>query len=470
MILLPRLDENSNMPLYVQIYEYMKQEIVGQTISENTRLPSIRKMADLLAISTTPVELAYHQLIDEGYIISKPKSGYYVKNLPNTLYDNQVNLFDTANVKGYTPKQVYKYDFHLSKNDFNAFPFQTWRRLFNQVMRLENKDLLFYGDPQGEEGLRNEIAKYLYQYRGVQCSSDQVVIAADQYALLNFISQILREYSVNVAVENPGYILFRSTFKQQGFQISPIELEKGGISLQHLYDSKSRIVCVSPSHQYPRGMIMPVSKRLKLLEWAKQHDGYIIEDDYDGEFRYHGRPIPSLQGLLHDTNVIYLGGFSQVLAPAMCINYMVLPKKLVSTFHLVQQRLLFEQSSSPIHQKTLEVFMKEGYLARHIAKMRNIYRKKHDKAINSIQTHFGEKASVLGEDAGFHLLIKVHSTKKESELIDLAKHASINIASATFTWFQSPIEEQKEFILGFASMDIDDIEPGIKLLSEVWLK
>jgi GntR family transcriptional regulator/MocR family aminotransferase len=217
-------------------------------------------------------------------------------------------------------------------------------------------------------------------------------------------------------------------------------------------------------------MIMPISKRLQLLEWARAVNGFIIEDDYDGEFRYHGRPVPSLQGLLPNTNVIYLGGFSQVLAPALCINYMVLPERLLDSYRQLYDQLMFEQSSSPLLQKTLELFMERGYFAKHVRKMRNIYRKKHDALIASIQRHFQEKAVIIGKDAGFHILLQIDSPKSEEELIRLAKNAGIKISSASHTWFHPPKHQRKEFFIGFGGVEADKIEQGIKRLKEVWLE
>ncbi|MDP5275388.1 MocR-like pyridoxine biosynthesis transcription factor PdxR [Chengkuizengella axinellae] len=470
MLLVPRLDKVSKIPMYEQLYEYIKSEIISRHISENSRLPSIRQLADFLDISATTVELAYNQLLDEGFIKSKFKSGFFVQTLPETIGLGVTSSGYKEEPQRYTPKKTYKYDFHLAKNDFTAFPFQTWRKLHNQMLNLEQKDLLFYGDPHGDEGLRIEISKYLHQYRGVHCSPGQIIVAADQYILITFISAVLKKYSARIAFEDPSYVLMKSTFQQQGFHTIPISLEKDGISIKKLYDSKAQVVSVSPSHQYPKGMIMPISKRLSLLEWGEQRDGFIIEDDYDGEFRYHGKPIPALQGLLPDSNVIYMSGFSQVLAPAFCIHYMVLPKTLLDDFMQLQQHLLFEQSSSPIHQRTLQLFMENGYLTKHISKMRKIYRKKHDLIIDVIHHCFGEKAEIMGGNAGFHILLKVHSTKSEKELIRLANDSGIRIASTSYMWFSLPKEERREFILGFTGIEMDKIEDGIKLLYDVWFE
>lgn len=473
-MLIPKLDGSSPVPQYVQLYEHIKHEIVSGRLAENDRLPSVRKLADFLDLSTTPIELAYQQLVAEGFVESEPRRGLYVRKLPEPYarLGNDGGPDDGYNGKRAFPtrdNKVYEYDFHLSKNDFTHFPFQTWRKLFRQALCPERSGLLFYGDPQGEPGLRHEIAKYLHRFRGVACSPEQIVIGADQHLLLNFLSMMLKDRSGEIAFENPGYVLFSSTFRKHGYRIVPISLEEDGIDIRELYASGVKLVSVSPSHQFPRGMIMPISKRLQLLEWADQTGGYIIEDDYDGEFRYHGRPIPSLQGLRRNGNVIYLGGFSQVLAPALCVNYMVLPYSLLEEFRRLQHELLFEQSSSPLHQTTLQLFMEKGFLEKHIRKMRNVYRKKHDLLIDSIRTHFGENANVIGKDAGFHILLEVDSPKPEEQMVREAKEAGIRVGSAAFAWLSPPATARKEFFIGFGGIPLERIDAGIKLLSDIWL-
>ncbi|WP_134684306.1 MocR-like pyridoxine biosynthesis transcription factor PdxR [Brevibacillus migulae] len=468
MLLMPRWDEHSPLPHYVQLYETIKQEISSGQLAVGSRLPSIRKLADLLAISTTPVELAYQQLIAEGFIESKPKRGYYVQHLPEPYMRLGEEKRETNAASDHLlwSGRRYRYDFHVSKNDFRVFPFRTWRRLFQRVLHPDSKELLFYGDPQGELGLRQEIARYLYHFRGVKCSPEQIVVGAEQHLLLSFLAQILKSYATGIGVENPGYPLVSSTFRQRGYDVVPIALEEDGLSVEELYKHDVQLAYVSPSHQYPQGMMLPIGKRLQLLEWAEKVDGFVIEDDYDGEFRYQGRPIPSLQGLLPDSRVIYLGGFSQSLAPALCINYMVLPAILLDDFRRFYWETLFEQSSSPLHQQTLQLFMQEGHWERHVRKMRNIYRRKHDRLVASIQDHFQERGHIIGRGAGFHLLLRVDSPKPEAALLQEAKDAGIRIASAAYTWHVPT--ERKEFIFGFGGIDIDDIDPGIASLHQVW--
>ncbi|SFK43790.1 MocR-like pyridoxine biosynthesis transcription factor PdxR [Brevibacillus centrosporus] len=472
MLLTPTWDENGNEPQYVQLYAYIKNEIVAGRLAEQTRLPSVRKLADLLGLSTTPVEMAYQQLQAEGFILSRHRSGYFVEELPDpevkpgagTGFEGPVGIQRPLIRDG----RNYEYDFHMSQNDFSLFPHTVWRRLYNQTLRLEQQEDLFYGDPQGEPGLRLQIADYLRRYRGVVCSPDQIVIGADQFGLLSLTSLMLKPQHQRFGVENPGYLLYANTFRQHGFEAVPISLQEDGINVSELYESGVQLLAVSPSHQYPRGMIMPISKRLQLLEWARNVNGYIIEDDYDGEFRYHGRPIPSLQGLMPHTNVIYLGGFAQVMAPALCVWYMVLPESLIGVYYELLRETLLEQSSSRLHQRTLQTFMEQGYLEKHVRKMRNVYRKKHDLLAQAVQEHFGDRAVMIGKDAGFHVLLRVDTSRSEKELNKLAIQAGVRASPASFTWLQPPKEMPKEFFLGFAGIPIEKIGPGIKALHEAW--
>ncbi|MBE4906522.1 PLP-dependent aminotransferase family protein [Bacillus luteolus] len=472
MPILPFIDENTDVPLYVQIYNYIKNEIVTGKITKNTRLPSIRKLSNFLSVSTTSVENAYLQLVAEGFIESKPKSGYIVLDLPEPVFS-----LDKENMNIRPPLQSYPmfdateypFDFHFSMNDFSYFPFQIWRRLYTEVLQQEHKRLLFYGDLQGEMELRCEIAKYLHQYRGVKCTPEQIVIGANQFQLISLLAIMFKSYTTSMGVENPGYLTLPSVFRNHNYKVIPISLEGDGITIREIYENNLQLVCVSPSHQFPRGMTMPISKRLQLLEWAKEVDGFVIEDDYDGEFRYYGRPIPSLQGLMKNSNVIYLGGFSQILSPAICVNYMVLPEQLVESYHYHKNEMIVDQSSSRLHQKVLQLFMKRGYLEKHIRKMRKIYRTKHDLVVKSVQETFKARGKLIGKDAGFHVLLQLESNKSEKELVELSKKAGIRIIPASFTWLQPTEKIPNEFLLGFCGIELDKIEEGVRKLHKVWI-
>ncbi|MDU5142596.1 MAG: PLP-dependent aminotransferase family protein [Paenibacillus dendritiformis] len=480
MLLIPKLDDKSPIPQYLQLVDYIKREIASGRLAEQTRLPSIRALADYLSLSPTPVELAYNQLAAEGFIASVPRQGYYVQHLPEPYLglgigdaEPQRHSQADAVTKRAAPARdarTYPYDFHLSSIDGAHFPYRVWRSIFQELLVPERKELLWYGDPQGEPGLREQIAKYAHQFRGVRCTKEQVIVGSDPHVLLTMLAKLLRKHAGHIAVENPGYLLCPATFRQQGYEVTPVSLEDDGIHIGELYDSAARIVCVSPSHQFPRGMIMPIAKRLQLLEWARRTNGFIIEDDIDGELRYYGRPIPSLQGLLPESDVIYLGGFAQVLAPAVGIHYMILPPSLLEAYQVMEYYTLFEQSAPRWNQHALQLFMERGHLERHVRRMRTLYRNKHDRLITAIRQHFGARADITGTDAGFHMLMRFESPHSDQELVRRAREAGIRLASAAFTWLRPPAESRQEFFLGFGGIPIDRIDEGICRLSEVWIE
>ncbi len=468
MLIVPKLDPHSEVPYYIQLYTFFKKEIINGGLLSGTRLPSIRVMAAQLHISTTPVELAYQQLLSEGFLTSKAKSGYYVQ--PIQTFNGITAPSDLRPSKPYPitarDSYSYAYDFHISKNDFSNFPHKIWRSLYQE--QLSNSDLLQYGDPQGEPALRDSISTYLRQFRGLRCSAEQVVIGGDQYTICSLLSLMLQGRTTSLGFEDPGYHLLPSTFKRNGFEVKAIPLQEDGLQVDSLYRSKANTVYISPSHQFPKGMTMPIAKRLTLLDWALNTNGYIIEDDYDGEFRYHGRPIPSLQGLMEDSPVIYMGSFAQSVSPALCIHYMILPKVLLPVYHELKSELYLEHSASRLNQIALHYFIERGYFEKHLRRMRLLYQRKHDIVLQAIKQHFKNKVTVSGKDAGFHILLTLEHSSTAEQLVSVAKAASIRITPMTYTWWSEPGNDALEFILGFGGIDEDQIEEGIRTLAEIW--
>jgi GntR family transcriptional regulator/MocR family aminotransferase len=469
MLIVPQILENSEVPYYIQLYQYFKKEILDGALPSDLRLPSIRNLASQLSISTTPVELAYQQLLSEGFIASRPKSGYYV--LPIHLsYDKDTATKRSGPTTSFPitarDSQQYTFDFHISKNDFSLFPHKIWRSLYQE--ELANVDLLQYGDPQGEPALRAGISAYLNSFRGLRCLPEQVVVGGDQYTLGSLLSLMLQDCTGRLGFENPGYHLMPSTFAKHGFEVIPIDLQEDGLNIERLYQSNANITYVSPSHQFPRGMTMPIAKRLALLEWARVNKGYIIEDDYDGEFRYHGRPIPSLQGLAQDSPVIYMGSFAQSVSPALCIHYMVLPRELLPLYHRLKSELYLEHSASRLNQIALHYFMERGHFGRHLRRMRQLYQRKHDAVVQSLRLHFGEHGTIIGKDAGFHLVLRVRHDQPVEQLVSSAKSAGVRITPMSYTWWDKQSSEELEFIIGFGGIALDVIDEGIRALKDAW--
>lgn len=466
MDITPRIQEESETPLYRQLYQYFREEIQAGRIQSGARLPSVRGLAQHLRISKTTVELAYHQLLAEGYIESRERSGFYVVEVGSILGDHEPLQEHAVYESVAATENRILYDFHMARIDLNYFPFAIWRKLSNQIVRPETKELLDYGDRQGEAGLRKQIARYLHQSRGVTCAPEQIVIMAGTQLAILFISQLIGMDGKAVAMEEPGYQDVRQTLLQLGFQVKPIRLEEDGLDVEALRQSGAKVVYITPSHQETLGMVMPYAKRMKLLQWAEETGSLILEDDYDGEFRYRGKPIPSLQSLDKQGRVIYMGTFSKAFLPAIRLSYMVLPPALANRFR--ERNFIFDQTVSRLHQKTLELFMENGEWERHIRKMRVIYQKKHDAILQAVKTWFGEWVLVKGQDAGLSITMEVYCSKSAEELTGLAKEAGIRIFSTTRKWMNPPTGMTPTFQLGFGGLTVEEIHRGVKLLAETW--
>lgn len=472
----PHLEEGADA-LYLQLYRYFCAEIQSRRLPSGTRLPSVRALSQHLRVSKTTVETAYHQLLAEGYLESRERSGFYVVDVDwdslaafggPTVRTKQGKVAAQPPAAGVRKQAscTIRYDFHQAQVDADHFPFELWRKYSNQCMQRENRSVLYYGDRQGEPGLREEIARYLGQARGVQATAEQVVVGAGTQVIMTLIGLLFGLRGQAIAMEDPGYHGVRTVFQQLGFAIQPIPLEEDGIDVEALGRSDARLVYITPSHQDPTGIVMPYAKRLKLLQWANRTESYILEDDYDGEFRYHGRPIPSLQGLDKDGRVIYLGTFSKALLPTIRISYMVLPHSLLPAFH---ERLAeFDQTCSRVHQETLALFMKNGDWVRHIRKMRTLYRKKHEAMLRALQEQFGSGIRVTGQDAGMSVMVEVHSDSSSADLADIAKDAGIRVHPACHKWIDQARRGLPSFQFGFGGQSIEEIEAGLRLLKETW--
>jgi GntR family transcriptional regulator / MocR family aminotransferase len=459
--LTPNLDSQSSKPLYIQLYTYIKEEIKGRSLAPHTKLPSKRKLASHLQISQNTIEAAYEQLVAEGYIETLPRKGFFVCEVEPSLITVESPL-PYVEEKSYR-NQDFTYDFTNTGIDTEAFPFGIYRKLSNDVLRKDNEKVLLLGHPQGEWELREAIAKYLFESRGVRCSPSQIVIGAGTPYLLGKVFQLL-EGSI-FAVENPGYHRKLVSFEKKPEEVKMIPLDQDGLVLSKLEESKANVAIVTPSHQFPCGMIMPIARRMQLLKWAEQKENrYIIEDDYDSEFRYTGKPIPALQGLDANEKVIYIGTFSKALLPSLRVSYMVLPKPLVQTYQT--DFFFYTQSVSRVDQEILSRFIQEEHWEKHIHKMRVVYQKKRNVLVSAISTYFPKSVEVIGQDSGLHILLRPNNEMTEAELISQAAKYSIKVYPvSTFGEF-----DNGTVLLGFAILTEEKIQEAIQLLSEAWFE
>lgn len=392
------INANNKIPLHIQLYNEIKNDIINN-LNIGDKLPSIRKVSSLYNLSKTTVESAYTQLYAEGYIESYPKSGYIVCDTIYKEFTSKNSIIIQKNTKTIN----YKYDFAPARLSKNSFPLKLWKRVFNKAID-ESINLGAYTNGKGEFGLKEEIAKYLISSRGVRCHAEQVIITNGFGDSMNLLAKMLKNDNNLFAIENPGYYVASQVFENYGYEIDKISINENGINIDELNKSKAKIVYVTPSHQYPTGVSIPISNRLKLLEWANTQNGIILEDDYDSELSYSNRPIPSLQGLDDNEKVVYLGTFSKSLSPALRVSYMVLP-----IFLLQEVDKYFDSYFSKVSlftQKTLELFIKDGHWDKHLRKIRTLNRKKHNLMRDLLKEYLKETMEILVQGGGLSILIK----------------------------------------------------------------
>ncbi|MBM7694198.1 GntR family transcriptional regulator/MocR family aminotransferase [Peribacillus deserti] len=457
-----QLDRADESPLYDQLYEYIKKEIIEGRIVYQTKMPSKRKLSEFLQISQNTVETAYEQLVAEGYLDAFPRKGYYVMAYEDLAYVNKRAVREQVSAG---KQENGLFHFHPSRIDSAPFPFSRWRKYAKDLISEEYKDLLSLGDYKGEMELRQEIASYLYHSRGVVCSPEQIIIGSGTEYLLPQLVHLLGDESV-YAIEEPGYQLTKHILSIRNKEVIPVLVDEEGVIVEDLKNTGANTAYVTPSHQFPYGSVLSINRRTQLLNWAhssKAH--YIIEDDYDSEFRYTGKSIPSLQSMDKAEKVIYLSTFSKSLMPSLRIGYMVLPPQLLEKY---QREFSFYSSSvSRFDQHILARFMKEGDFERHLNRMRKIYRRKLETLVDLLRP-YSKTIGIIGESAGLHIILTVDNGLTEEELINKAASANIRIYGLSKYSLLQREEKIPSIVLGFAGIPQEDLETGIGLLLESW--
>ncbi|GFO65025.1 PLP-dependent aminotransferase family protein [Geomonas paludis] len=462
------LNANDKTPLYRQLYNQIREQVLSGKLPAHTRLPSVRDLANELSTSRNTVEGAYLELFAEGYIYSRQRSGYFVSALDQLAASVTRSRAPLQQSPSPGPAPTFRYDFHPARLDPSGFPLAQWRSCLLESLRESPGELSHYGSVQGDWELRCNIQQYLERSRGVVCDPERIFICAGLQHGLDLVAHLLRDGHSTVAVENPGYHLPRAVFQNNGFRIVPVPVGAGGMDLDALRGGDSSIAYVTPSHQMPMGQVMPIANRLKLIEWAQSGGNLIIEDDYDSELRYHGKPIPSLQGLRPDADIIYLGTFSKILSPALRLSYLVLPNSLLGGFNALYRD--FFPTVSLLEQKAMAKFMAHGYWERHIRRMRTLYQKKHDIMLKAIDRHFGNSANVIGAGAGLHMVLQLgESVCGEGAIISRAAANGMYLFPFSATCADG-VPDTTRLMLGFGGMAVADIEAGIRLLAETCLK
>ncbi len=460
----PRLNFSDKEPIYHQLYSHIKKEIQSGRILYDTKLPSKRKLSVYLNISQNTIQSAYDQLIEEGYITSIEKRGFFVCKI-DFLQHLKVN--PVLSEGEHPDSGKIQFDFSYHGIDIPSFPFTIWRRLMKETMNEYDNELLMPGDSLGYMRLRSAIAAYLHQSRGVNCTSNQIIISSGTEMLFQTLIQLFDKQSI-YGIENPGYEKLNQLFLGNRADYRAIRIDRSGMQLTEIMRSNANILCITPAHQFPSGQIMPISRRMELLNWANEAENrYLIEDDYDSEFKYSGRPIPALQGLDHNEKVIYMGSLSKSISPTLRVSYMVLPLHLMRKYNEMLSYILCPVPM--LEQKVLCSFIENGNFEKHLNKMRTIYKKKRDILVKSIH-ELDVGIEILGAEAGLHLLVRVPNGMSEEELISSASDMGIQTYGISKYYLDKTYQEvAPTLLLGFATIPEESITVAVSLLKKAWL-
>ena len=454
--LLPVLEKGKD-PLYLQLYRYIKEEIEKASIGAGEKLPSIRSLSDKLGISITTVRTAYDQLMMEGYIHSQDKSGYYVE---------EVGLLAAAETgegkqeEGQEPKGKRL----LTIYDQGCFDFVKWKKCLSATLSYDADKLLAEADFQGESPFRDQIRKYIFQARGVEAQLEDIVVGAGTQQMINLLVAILKiRGKTRIGFENPGYMLSELIFRNQDFEALDLDLDREGLVLDQRAD-KLDLLYVSPSHQFPTGTVMSASRRTKLMAWAQQRDGYIIEDDYDSELRYFGRPIPSLKAMDKNDRVIHIGSFSSTLLPSIRISYLVLPKRLGQTYREIKES--YSQGVSKVDQLALCKFMEEGHYQRHIKRIRRLYSEKASLLSDYLEQNYKDQIKIISNSSGLFMIVEFSLDMDEEVLAQAFKDQGVK-ATAYKNYVKTHYKAQKpKILLYFYNIKIESLQQIIEEVME----
>lgn len=471
--------------LYESLYKCIKNDILQGKLCAGEKLPSKRSFAKNLGISVITVENAYGQLSDEGYIYSMPKRGFYVSDIDlvaarginmkgisksadrNISGDNYIYGMESFNEAASSlAKSSYFADFSSNQTDSEIFPFSIWSKTVRSVLNDNQIQLMINSPCAGILPLRNAIAHYLRDFRGMQVFSHQIIIGAGTEYLYGLLIQLLGKDLI-YGVENPGYHKIGKICKSMGVTYRHVDLDESGVSIHELEEKKIDIIHTSPSHHFPTGLVMPVSRRYELLGWAakkKQH--YIIEDDYDSELRLNGQPIPALQSIDVSEKVIYINTFTKTLSSTVRISYMVLPEKLLDKFY--KTLFFYSCTVSNFEQYTLAKFIDEGCFEKHINRMRKYYSDKRKKLFLAIKkSKLNKYVTVHEEDAGLQFLMEIKTKYSDEEFVRRAAKEGIKMSPLSGFYHLKENRTEHIFVMNYLGVEESNIEKTVEKLCKI---
>ena len=451
------MEERGDLPLYEYLYRRIREDILSGKLTAGERLPSKRALAEHLHLSVITVEGAYAQLEAEGYLYTLPKRGFFVSQVDRTPAPQAP---EPPAIPEPEAARTWRLDLKSNQVDTARFPVSTWARLTRQVLSEDGTALLRPVPHQGLEALRRAIADDLRDYRGMSVSPEQIIVGAGaEYLYLLGPGAVF-------AAEDPGYPKIRQVYGKCGAACRPVPLDAQGMDLAALTASGATVAHLSPSHHYPTGLVTPIARRQALLRWAEQVDGFIIEDDYDSEFRYHSRPIPSIASLSPGDNVVYMGTLSKILSPGLRVSYMVLPPPLAQVYD--REFAEYPASVSMLEQRVLEQFLASERWEAHLRRVCTANRKKHDLLVRCLKEELGGRFAVRGENAGLHLMVQSLEGRGEEELIRRALERQVRVYPVSRYWMERERYGGDMVLLGFAGLSEGEIGEGVRLLGKAW--
>lgn len=456
------INKSSEEPFYMQIYNQLKNGILAGTIAAEEKLPGIRSLAKNIGVGRNTVEKAYAQLTVEGYIEAKPASGFVVQHIGTNLYHANKLPVSREVISSAMKHKKYRYDFQYGGLPMDQFPMKLWKQYTSDALSA----MVSMGSDQyqtnlGDDLLRQELRTYLYRSRGVICEENQIVISCGLPYCIEMICNLFARKVI--AYEEPGYPGARDIFLKNNYEIKPIAADETGVDLSLLQKGSASAIYVTCSHQFPYGTVMSIQKRRQLLAWASESDSYIIEDDYDSEFRYDANPVPSLQSIDKDDRVIYIGTFSKALSPSMRVNFMILPKRLLPVFQNRYQS--YACPVSWITQRILASLIQHEDYERHIRKMTLLCKKKHDTFIRVAEQLMGDRIKIYGKGSGLHFFIEVEYDDMDS-LVTQAASKGVRIYPAKPFWHDPISCKENTLFLGYANLTEAEIEEGLTILND----